>query len=365
MDLGMFVVPFRLPETDTTEGLEWDLQNVRWAEEYGFTEVWFAEHFTLGWEPSCSPELMIAAAAQITEKIKLGAAANLLPYHNPVALAHRLMMLDHMTKGRFIAGFGAGAYESDAQLFALQDKDRREMMREALEIVLAIWKADGPFRIDGKYWTVDYPEYDDFIKGPNWSPFQKPHPRIAIAGVSPNSSTLKEAGRRGFIPMSFNVAASYLAGHWAAYAEGAAEGGHQANRRDWRVAREAFVAETDEEALRLAVGPGAPLARAYDEWVLPLYQKFGLLSVMAPGVPEDEINAEYLARHQWLIGAPDTVVERLSEQNEASGGFGVLLMMGFDYLDNPDSFRRSMELLATEVAPRIKDRAAIGRPTPV
>jgi alkanesulfonate monooxygenase SsuD/methylene tetrahydromethanopterin reductase-like flavin-dependent oxidoreductase (luciferase family) len=298
---------------------------------------------------------MIAAAAQSTSRIKLGAAANLLPYHNPVALAHRLMMLDHMTRGRFIAGFGAGAYESDAQLFGLPDDDRREMMKEALDIVLAIWTADGPFRIEGKHWTVDYPEYDDFIKGPHWRPYQKPYPRIGIAGVSPGSSTLREAGKRNFIPLSFNVAASYLAGHWEAYSEGAAEGGFEPDRREWRVAREAFVAESDDEAIRLAVGPGAPLGRAYDEWVLPLYRQFGLLGVMAPGVPEDDINADYLARHVWLIGSPQTVVERLSAQYEESGGFGVLLTMSFDYHDNPDVYRRSLELLSTEVAPRINE----------
>lgn len=359
MDIGIFVVPFRLPETNTSDGLDWDLQCVRWAEEYGFSEVWFAEHFTLGWEPSCSPELMIAAAAQLTKRIKLGAAANLLPYHNPVALAHRLMMLDHMTKGRFIAGFGAGAYESDAQLFGLQGNDRRDMMKEALDIVLAIWNADGPFRIEGKYWTVDYPEYDRLNRGPNWKSFQTPHPRIGIAGVSPGSNTLRDAGRRGFIPLSFNVAASYLAGHWEQYSEGAREGGHEPDRREWRVAREAFVAETDEEALRLAVGLGAPLARAYDEWVLPIYRKFGLLPVMAPGVPEDAIDAAYLGRHSWLIGSPDTVVERLTEHYKAAGGFGVLLIMGFDYLDQPEAFRRSLELLATEVAPRVKHLAAM------
>ncbi len=358
MDIGMFVVPFRLPETTAADGLDWDLQSVRWAEQYGFSEVWFAEHFTLGWENSCSPELMIAAAAQVTTRIKLGAAANLLPYHNPIALAHRLMMLDHMTRGRFIAGFGAGAYESDAQLFGLGDRDRRDMMREGLDIVLAIWNAERPFRLEGKYWTVDYPAYDALNRGPNWKPFQRPHPRIAIAGVSPGSPTLKEAGRRGCIPLSFNVAASYLAGHWEQYAAGAHAGGHAADRREWRVAREAFVADTDEEALRLAVGPGAPLARAYDEWVLPVYRKFGLLPVMAPGVPEDEINAAYLARHYWLIGSPDTVARRLTEHYQAAGGFGVLLVMGFDYLNQPAAFRRSLELLSTEVAPRIKALAA-------
>ena len=53
-------------------------------------EAYFAEHYTIGREPSPAPDLMIAAAAQRTRQIKLGAAAHLVPYHNPISLAHRL-----------------------------------------------------------------------------------------------------------------------------------------------------------------------------------------------------------------------------------------------------------------------------------
>lgn len=350
MQFGIFVVPFRLPEIGPAQGIQWDLQCVRWAEEFGFSEAWFGEHFAVGWEPGCAPELMIAVAAQQTTRLKLGAGAHILPYHNPMALAHRLMMLDHMTEGRFIAGFGSGSYGGDAQLFGTAQLDRREMTKEALDIILAIWQADGPFKLEGKYWTVDYPDFDAFARGPHWKPYQQPHPRIAMAGVSPNSSTIREAGARGCIPLSFNVAVEYLQGHWASYEEGAATTGHVADRSDWRIVREIIVADTDEEALELAIGKRAALRRAYDEWTLPLYHSHGVLQSMAPTMPLEEINSAYLARHHWLVGSPDTVVERIEEHWNELGGFGTLIMSTFDYVDQADAYRHSFELLGTEVA---------------
>ena len=57
----------------------------------------------------------------------------------------------------------------------------------------------------------------------------------------------------------------------------------------------------------------------------------------------------------WFVGDPDQVTAQLLEQYELSGGFGVLLQMGFDYSDPGarEGWMRSMELLATEVMPRV------------
>jgi alkanesulfonate monooxygenase SsuD/methylene tetrahydromethanopterin reductase-like flavin-dependent oxidoreductase (luciferase family) len=131
MDVGLFFA-HQLPDTPPSDGFEWDLQVSRWAEEFGFSEAWFAEHFTVGYERWPAPELHIAAVARETSRIKLGTAANLLPYHNPVALAYRLMALDHMTRGRLMAGFGAGGFVSDAELFGVDfPKENHALMEEA------------------------------------------------------------------------------------------------------------------------------------------------------------------------------------------------------------------------------------------
>jgi alkanesulfonate monooxygenase SsuD/methylene tetrahydromethanopterin reductase-like flavin-dependent oxidoreductase (luciferase family) len=354
MDIGLFMVPFRLPEVDLQAGFDWDMQVIRWAEQFGLGEVWVGEHTTIGWEPVCSPELYLAAAIPQTERIRLATGANILANHNPVALAHRLMQLDHMSRGRLMVGIGAGSYATDLQIHG--SEQGRAMMIEAAKILRAVWEADAPVRYDGRFWTLDMPPYDELLRGPYLKPYQRPHPPLAMAGLSQRSPTLAQAGLTGCIPMSFNVGREYLAGHWQSYATAAESVGNIPDRNQWRVAHNVMVADTDEEAMDLVLG-GA-MARTYREWMLPSYERAGLVHMMAPelGVSTAaEVSVEYLAEHKWLVGSPDTVVHKLTRDLDVSGGFGNLIAFTFDYLDQPDRYRRHLELLGTEVLPRVRD----------
>jgi len=354
MDIGLFMVPYRLPETDLQTGFDWDMQVIRWAEEYGLSEVWVGEHTVTRWEPVCSPELYLAAAITQTNRIRLGTGANVVANHNPMALAHRLMQFDQMSRGRLMVGLGAGAYPSDLSVHGTTNQGG--MFREAVDIIRKIWTTDGPFRYDGEFWSFDIPEYDELLRGPYLKPYQQPHPPLAMAGLSPNSSTLKQAGISGCIPMSFNVGREYLAGHWYNYVEGCESAGNVADRNQWRVAHQLLVADTDEEALDMAVN-GA-LGRTFREWSAPSYADAGLLGVMAPELDiktADDVSVEYLAENKWLIGSPDTVVEKLQRDIDASGGFGTIIAFTYDYMDQPEKYRHNPELIGTEVLPRIKD----------
>ncbi|TBY58797.1 LLM class flavin-dependent oxidoreductase [Rhizobium leguminosarum bv. viciae] len=354
MDIGLFLVPFRAPQTDLHKGFEWDMQCIRWADEFGLSEVWVAEHSTMRWEPVASPELYLAAAAVQTNRIRLGTGANIPGNHNPMALAHRLMQLDVMTGGRLIIGIGAGGYPTDHKIHG--NDNPKERMTEALEIMHLIWDKKGPLKYQGKFWSFEIPDYDPVQQGPFMEFVQKPYPPFAMAGLSPNSKTLSEAGQMGAIPLSFNVGREYLGGHWYCYAEAAEKAGRIPDRNQWRVAHNILVADTDEEAIDLAVN-GA-MGQAYREWMLPGYERGGFIPVMVPelGVTTAEnVPIEYLAREKWLVGSPETVVKKLQRDLDASGGFGTVITFTFDYLDQPERYRRHFELLGTEVLPRIRD----------
>lgn len=348
MDIGLFCA-YQLPETSPQDGFEWDMQVMRWAEEYGLSEAWFSEHYTVGYERWPSPELHVAAAARETSRLKLGTAANLVPYHNPVALAYRLMSLDHMTGGRLMVGFGAGSYETDAQLFGTDMKnDNHAMLAEGTEIIRAIWAAEGPLKIEGKYFSVDIPELDeDLVLGNSWRPLTPGGPRAALVGFSPRSSALRAGGAAGDIPMSICFSVDYLKGHWEVYEEGALEAGRTPHRSDWRVVRDVWVADTDEAAMELATS--SVLTQTYDKWTIPRNRK--AFDYMWPGV---DVTAEYLAKNRWIVGSPETVIEKLREEQEAAGGYGTLLTYNHDFSGDPEPYRRHLELLGTEVAPALK-----------
>ncbi len=354
MELGLFAMPAHPPERDLKQGFDWDLEVIRWLDELGYKEAWVGEHHTVPWEPNPAPDLLIARAFAETTRLRLGPGGFLLPFHHPAELASRLSMLDHLSEGRLNFGVAASSIPTDWSLFGVDPKAIRPMTREALEIILKLWEGDEPFNFEGEFWKVSRPEPRLGIFAPHLKPIQAPHPPIGVAGLSPSSDTLKWAGERGFMPMSLNLNANYLSGHWTAVEAGAASVGRTAHRSDWRMVREVLVADTDEEAWRLAVD-GA-MGRMTREYSLKVVQAFGALPFLKhdPEVADSDVTIEYLARTSWLIGSPETVARKIEALHEQVGGFGVLLALGFDYLDSPQAWRHSLELLAREVMPRLK-----------
>ena len=94
MKLGLFMMPCHAPGQSPYDVAQWNLQVLRWADQYGYSEAWIGEHYTIGWEPIPSPDLLIAQALRETKRIVLAPGAHLLPYHNPVELAFRVAYLD-------------------------------------------------------------------------------------------------------------------------------------------------------------------------------------------------------------------------------------------------------------------------------
>jgi alkanesulfonate monooxygenase SsuD/methylene tetrahydromethanopterin reductase-like flavin-dependent oxidoreductase (luciferase family) len=229
--------------------------------------------------------------------------------------------------------------------------ENREMMHESFEIMKRVWtEVDTPWEHVGKFWTVRNPE--PFLGfRPHLSPFQKPYPPIGIAGLSPRSETIRYAGEQGAIPLSLTFSVTYLKDHWAMMVEGAESAGRTCDRGDWRVIRDVFVADTDQEARawvksslqeKMWVEANFPLLKTFD-WVKYLKDD--------PDVADDDIDIDYLIDHLWLVGSPETVLERLEETHEALGGFGTIVVNKYDYGDTPDEYRHSLELFAQEVMP--------------
>ena len=117
--------------------------------------------------------------------------------------------------------------------------------------------------------------------------------------------------------------------------------------------REVFVADTDEQAMAGSVGD--LMGRMMSEYFLPLLDHFSFKEHLKadPSVSDDDVTVAYCAEHNWLVGSPQTVAKKIERVYEEVGGFGTLLLFCFDYADNPEPWRRSMELLATDVMPRV------------
>jgi alkanesulfonate monooxygenase SsuD/methylene tetrahydromethanopterin reductase-like flavin-dependent oxidoreductase (luciferase family) len=153
--------------------------------------------------------------------------------------------------------------------------------------------------------------------------------------------------------MSLNLNPGYVKSHWDSVEAGAAKTGRTPFRGDWRLVREILVAETDEQAWELSVR--GPMGRMMQEYFLPLLANFGFLEYLKhdPDVPDEAVTVEYCARHNWLVGSPETVAKKLEAVYDDVGGFGCLLVFGFDYVENPAAWHNSLRLIAEEVKPRV------------
>jgi alkanesulfonate monooxygenase SsuD/methylene tetrahydromethanopterin reductase-like flavin-dependent oxidoreductase (luciferase family) len=360
MKIGLFSMPAHPPHRKPDETIREDLDLLILADQLGYHEAWVGEHFVSKWENIPAPDLLLAQAAVMTKNIKLGTGVNCIPNHNPAQLAYRVAQLDNMLRGRFMWGVGAGGFAGDAQLFEVpQDGTHRRVTVESIDAVLEIWAASKK----GFSWHNDYFRFtvpDDAWwggLGNHLKPFQMPHPPMAVAGVSKSSSTLRWAGERGWIPMSINfVNAPDLVGHWKAYEEGSATGGNTPNRAEWRIARDIYVADTDEQAQREAIE--GSMGTTYVDYFIPLLDSLQYRGMLkdSEDMPDDAVTLPYLLEKRWLVGSPETVARRVRELYEFTGGFGVLLMLCYDWEGNAGPrWKRSMELLAKEVLPRIAD----------
>ena len=354
MRLGYFAMPLHPPGSNPADTMDEDLAQLVTLERLGFEEAWIGEHFTAEWENIPCPDLFIAKALAMTKTIKLATGVSCLPNHTPLMLALRIAQLDQMARGRFYWGVGSGGFPGDFQLAGVDGKsgEQRDITRTMLDLILDLWREPKPGRYEAERWRFNVPEpQDDIGLRLHLKPYQRPHPPIGVAGVSAKSETLGLAGERGYLPLSINfVPPRILTSHWEAVEAGAARAGRTADRATWRIARDVFVADTDEQARREAIS--GTLGRDYRDYFLKLLPKLRGFDMLKadPAMPDAQVTLDYLCDHIWIVGSPRTVARKIAALHETVGGFGMLLAIAHEWRPR-QAWERSMTLLSREVLP--------------
>lgn len=370
MKAGVFHVPYMRPETSAHDTFEYSVQCAITADQAGFADFMVGEHATQAWENIPNPEILIGAAGYLTKQLRFAPMAHLLPLHFPGSLAIQTGYLSQVLQGRYFLGIGSGAYGRDAMLRGqpedLSERDART--KESLEIIRRIWKRE-PFEFKGEYFDASFPdehaigvpgvdsaEGDDVHTMSDFTPWDGPQgPEIAVTGLSYRSGSLKWAGENGFKPISFFGGSALLKSHWEVYEEAAKANGFEADRSQFRVCRDVFVADTDEEAKRRAV-EGA-LGETWRRYLVPIYKRFGIfegyLADAGDGTTAAEVDLDWVAEHIWLCGTPETIIRKLENTIETAGGWGTLCMNTHDSHADPEPWFESMERLAKEIVPKI------------
>jgi alkanesulfonate monooxygenase SsuD/methylene tetrahydromethanopterin reductase-like flavin-dependent oxidoreductase (luciferase family) len=345
-------MPVGVSRSDESRHFLQMMEQIKLAEELGFTSVWSVEHhFLESFSHASAPEVLLAWIAAQTSTIRIGHGVRLLPYpyNHPIRAAEQAATLDLLSQGRLEFGTGRSATAAELGGFGIDPADTREMWRESLELILKAWQ-DPVVEHHGKH-------FNQVARPMVPKPLQSPHPPLWMSCTSPDSHEL--AGAMGLGLLSFTLALAFpeVAARIAKYRE----------RIKTAEPVGGFVNNQTAVFTMAHCAPTRELARQRAETGVMRYQhdQIAMLTSLIPelkagssydyyerfvGVDYDKFTYDYLdSRDMILVGDPDRCIE-LAKQYEAIGVDRLLLFV--QYKDMPHEHTMdSLRLFGSEVLP--------------
>lgn len=187
------------------------------AEQAGWDGVYIWDHILIeDGTPMCDPWVAMAAAATVTETIRLGPMVTPTPRRHPWKLAREVVSLDRLSHGRVDFGVGIG-HPADIEFGTFghetDNRIRADKLDESLELITGLWSGQ-PYSFDGVHYHL---EERTFLP----KPFQEPRVPIWVAATWPNKRPFRRAaqwdgvfplkvGSTGFVDMSYDDIAELL-----------------------------------------------------------------------------------------------------------------------------------------------------------
>ena len=323
------------------------IEEVQVAEACGFDHIWFYEHHLSPSGPMPSPNLMIAAASSVTNRIRLGSMVNILPYRNPLILAEEAAMLDTLTDGRLDWGVGRGLKPLEFDAFCVPQARSREMFLEHMEIARRIW-ADENFEHHGEFYHVNK-------QTPLTPPcVQKPHPPLYVSAQSEES--LRWAAQNDTHFCQIDALYEECERDQDFYRNVQIASGHKPEPR-MVITREIYVAETMEQA-REEAQPW--LLRYWQLWhryaqltsdgrMPDEYEKWRQRAPMLAKMSFEELNERGLI----MIGTADHVAKRILEHTDRLDLAALACVFKFGGMPH-ERLLGSMRLFSEKVMPQVK-----------
>ena len=341
---GAFVPPHHLPVNyNPTYALQRDTEIVQLMDTIGFDEAWIGEHHSGGAEPIGDPMMFIAHVAAQTKHIRLGTGVVSLPYHNPLWVADRLAMLDHLTRGRIMLGLGPGALATDAAMIGIKPAEQRDALEQDTAVLMHLLTSDEPISIEtSRYKLVNARIQLDF--------YQDPHPEVAAAAiVSPSGPRL--AGQHGFglisIGATMKAGVDVLAMHWDVAEARAKECNKTVDRKNWRLVGLMHIADTKEQAIK-------DVEFGLREFCDYLQHTASTPQMVPVGNSIEEYIDWAMSTGSAVIGTYEDAIEQIENlQQLSNGGFGCFLLFDHNWA-NWAAKKHHYELFADYVIPHFK-----------
>jgi alkanesulfonate monooxygenase SsuD/methylene tetrahydromethanopterin reductase-like flavin-dependent oxidoreductase (luciferase family) len=332
------------------------MRYIRRVDELGFDGIIFTEHHygpNGGLTPS--PTIALAAATQVTERIKLvtmGIALALYPH--PIRVAEELAMVDNFSHGRLVVGFISSGGQS-LYAYNVPVAGERERYHEAYDLIVRAWTEENPFA-----WHSEHFDYKCVSILPR--PLQDPYPPVWTTATAAESIQWAAEHHIGLVSHGPTAECAQRLAYYRQHAETA--GGWTPAAADTAIAREFYIAPTKAKLDEMEEVFGRERANEYsfifqdpnlaelerERYQIRHYDYLGEKKAFRGG----NRTKQGIESGQFLVGDPDTLTERILEQRAATGA-GVLVIrpeMG----DMPLSdVADGLDLFAKEVLPAIRD----------
>ncbi len=314
------------------------LDLVTLAEAEGLDSAWVSEHHFSedGYLPSLLP--MLAAFAAVTSRIELGTGVVLAPFHDPIRLAEDFAVVDQLSGGRTLCGLGIGWRDEEFRSFGIDMASRTARLREIVDVLRAAW-SDDRFDFRGKHYRYDQVGV---------TPKPARVPPILIGGFV--DAAIRRAGKIGDGYISSRAQPERVAQAFAMASEARAKAGHQ-GAPIVGLLQNAFVTDDpDRDWPMIRAGIGHQLG-VYAGWRMGTDVPGRPLRVAPP--PDEDI------RRTTAFGTPDEVARALEPLASVLGRYPeshLILRLHYPGMDAAPA-ARAIELLAREVAPRLRERA--------
>lgn len=342
MRFGVFHAPYHLPMGQNPNlALHRDVEFIKHLDRLGFDEAWVGEHHSCGSELISDPALFLAHVAPQTSNIKLGTGVLSLPYHNPLWVADRIILLDHLTRGRIMLGLGPGALTTDAYMIGLDPLEQRNALEEDVDVLKRL--------LDGETVSIKTARYELVEARTQMRPYS--NFEIGVAAVaSPTGPRI--AGKYGAGMLSIGATMSALTPdgvdtlgiHWDVYEQRAQQFGQTADRSSWRLVGPMHIAETREQARK-------DVEHGIDAWFDYFQDVQAAVHFEVAGKTTEERINFVVDSGLGVIGTPEDAIQQIRTlQEQSKGGFGAYMIMTHEWA-NWSSTLHSFELFAERVAP--------------
>jgi alkanesulfonate monooxygenase SsuD/methylene tetrahydromethanopterin reductase-like flavin-dependent oxidoreductase (luciferase family) len=331
------------------------------AEPLGFDSLWALEHHFTGYAMSPAPTQLLSYYAGRTRRLTLGTAVIVLPWHDPVRVAEQIALLDVMSGGRCIFGFGRGAASVEYAGFRVPMEEARARFVESAKIVVEAL-TQPTFEWDGEFFKIPRTAIRP-------RPISHPERRFYASSVSPESAEIMARLGFGLLVIMQNEWAK-AAQDIHSYRELTARVGHAP--RPPIILTNVSCAQSRAEAQERAA---VYLARKWDSIDAHYhfsdghlagvkgYEFYGGMAKTYSKMKDPAFRAkatDFYVKIQ-VVGTPDDCLQQLAELHRLSGLDHLVTEFGYGAMPHAEA-ELNMRLFADRVVPVLQRDTAFAAP---